>query len=238
MENYNSWPLGKLPINWQRSEPNQIKQSGYYWDDPRDIITIFEKKLAEYAGSKYAVVTDCCSHALFLSLAYKNIKEEVIIPDNTYVSVPMQILHVGSTPVFNRIHWTGIYQLGETNIFDSAARFTRDMYVGNGALQLLSFQIKKILPIGRGGAILTDSNEAYEWLKLATYDGRDLKTKYNSSAHVKMLGWHYYMTPEDAARGILIMDQLPEINSDSMSWENYPCLSDMDFFRDYPKIEI
>jgi glycine C-acetyltransferase len=35
-----------------------------------DLHKKFEKKLAEYSGSKYAVVTDCCSHALFLSLTY------------------------------------------------------------------------------------------------------------------------------------------------------------------------
>jgi hypothetical protein len=43
------------------------------------------------------------------------------------------------------------------------------------------------------------------------------------------MGWHFYMTPEDAARGILLMDQLEENLDDTMSWTNYPSLMDYDF---------
>ena len=103
------------------------------------------------------------------------------------------------------------------------------MYLGGNILQILSFQIKKRLPIGKGGAILTNSKEAYDWLKLSSYDGRDLNTSYSSKSHFQSLGWHFYMTPEDAARGILIMDQLGADLPDTMSWENYPDLLGYDF---------
>jgi dTDP-4-amino-4,6-dideoxygalactose transaminase len=227
---YNPWPLGRLPEEWQRPEPALIKSLGYEWSDPRDIVGIFESKLAQFAGSKYAVVVDCCSNALFLSLMYKRVKTEIAIPRRTYVSVPMQILHSGSTPKFTDVEWEGIYELGNTGVIDGAGRFTKGMYVGEGKLQTLSFQIKKRLPIGRGGAILTDSEDAYNWLKLASYDGRDLNTPYDSPGHVSQLGWHVYMTPEDAARGIWIMDQLGDDMPDTMSWRNYPDLSQMQVF--------
>lgn len=226
MVHYNSWPLGALPVEWQRPEPNQIKAMGYDWDDPRDIVGMFERKLAEYSGAKYAVTTDCCTNAIFLALKYLDLTpRDISVPRHTYASVPMQVHHAGHTPVFLDFEWSGIYQLGDTGVYDGAARFTENMYLGQGALQTLSFQIKKRLPIGRGGAILTDSFEAYKWLKLATYDGRNLDTPYDSPGHISMLGWHYYMTPEDAARGILLMDQLPKVNDDTMSWKNYPDLS-------------
>lgn len=231
MTHYNPWPLGRLPKEWQRPEPDLLKSSGYIWDDPRDIVTIFEEKLAQYAGSKYAVVVDCCSNAMFLSLKYKGLVGEVEIPSHTYVSVPMQILHAGMQPVFRDFEWSGVYELGNTGVFDGAARFTKGMYVGGNALQTLSFQIKKRLPIGKGGAILTESKEAYDWLKLASYDGRDLLTKYDSPDHVMRIGWHFYMTPEDAARGILLMDQIPEVNPDTMDWNHYPDLSKMSVFK-------
>jgi dTDP-4-amino-4,6-dideoxygalactose transaminase len=221
---YNSWPLGKLPQEFQRQEPMLIRQDGYVWDDPRDIVEIFEKKLALYAGSRFAVATDCASNALFLALKFRNASGEVQIPAQTYISVAMQIIHAGCVPRLVDIEWSGIYELSPLNVFDSAARFTRDMYVHRDALQILSFQIKKRLPIGRGGAILTDSKEAYDWLKLATYDGRDLSSPYDSIEHVRMLGWHYYMTPEDAARGIWLMDRIPEVNEDTMASINYPDL--------------
>lgn len=221
---YNSWPLGKLPAEFQRQEPRMIREDGYEWNDPRDIVTLFEQKLARYANSKYAVVTDCASNALFLCLKYRNATGTVTIPAHTYVSVPMQIIHSGCKPQFEEIKWTGLYELKPWNIFDSAARFTREMYVQGDALQVLSFQIKKRLPIGRGGAILTDSKDAFEWLKLASYDGRDLNTPYDDPDHVRSLGWHYYMTPEDAARGIWLMDRVAEINPDTMGWDHYPDL--------------
>ena len=185
---YNSWPLGKLPKEFQRSEPKLIKQRGYEWDDPRDIVSIFEEKLAKFAGSKFAVTVDCCSNALFLCLKYLNASGTVTIPSKTYVSVPMQIMHTGCDVAFEDIEWTGIYQLKPLPIFDAATRFTKGMYVGGDALQVVSFQIKKRLPIGKGGVILTDSEEAYRWLKLATYDGRDLTTPYMSDDHVQQLG--------------------------------------------------
>jgi len=41
----------------------------------------------------------------------------------------------------------------------------------------------------------------------------------------EILGWHMYMTPEDAARGILLMDKLPEVNEDSGDSNKYSDLS-------------
>jgi len=223
---YNPWPLGSLPENFQRSEPQLLRESGYAWEDPRDIVGLFENKLASYSGSKFAVAVDSCSNALFLALKLRKISGEVSTPAQTYVSVPLQIHHAGARPIFEDLEWSGLYELGQTGIWDSAARFTRDMFVGEDALQCLSFQIKKRLPIGRGGAILTNSESEYQALKLMTYDGRDLETPYSSDAHIKTIGWHMYMTPEDAARGILLMDQLPESNDDTMTWKNYPDLRD------------
>lgn len=231
MAHYNPWPLGMLPDEWQRPEPTLIRNLGYSWEDPRDIVDLFEKKLAEYSGASYAVLTDCCSHAIFLSLKYAQATGSATIPRNTYVSVPMQMVHAGLTPSFEDIRWTGLYEIGDTGVVDGAGRFTEGMYFGGDSLHTLSFQIKKRLPIGRGGAILTNSKEAYDWLKLASYDGRDLGTPYDSERHVSMLGWHYYMTPEDAARGILIMDKLPKELPDTMSWENYPDLSVLSVFK-------
>jgi dTDP-4-amino-4,6-dideoxygalactose transaminase len=138
----------------------------------------------------------------------------------------MQIIHAGAKPVFIQKEWSGLYELGATGIYDSAARFTSGMFVGGeSSLQCLSFQIKKRLPIGRGGAILTNSRKDYEWLTRAVYDGRNLDSPYDSSKHVSMLGWHSYMTPEDAARGLLLLNQIPDQNEDTMNQNNYPNLT-------------
>ena len=227
---YNPWPLGSIPKEMQRPEPEQIRSFGYQWDDPRDIVAIFERKLAAYAGSNFAVTTDSCSNALFLALKLRKVSGEVVIPSQTYVSVPMQIHHAGAWPSFEEIAWSGLYELGRTGIWDSAAWFTGGLYVGDGALLCLSFHIKKRLPIGRGGALLTNDPKEYAELKRMTYDGRDLNTRYDSASHVEGIGWHHYMTPEDAARGILLMDMIPKVNEDTMSHEHYPDL------REWPAV--
>ena len=231
---YNVWPLGKVPKELQRPELDKIKEMGYDWSDPRDVIDMFENKVAKLADCKYAVTTDCCSNGIFLSLKYlqytgelRKILGNIKIPDRTYISVAMQIIHAGYTVEFEDVEWNGIYQLKGTRIWDSAGRFTKDMFVGGDALQILSFQIKKIIPIGRGGMILTNDEAAYKWLKLASYDGRDLTTPYIDPNHVQMIGYHMYMTPEDAARGIILMDNRPEINPDSQNNTMYPSLKDM-----------
>ena len=210
---YNPWPLGHIPQDNQRQELILLKEKGYAIKDPRDAIDLFEKTIANFAGSKYAVSTDCCSHGLFLCLKYLKAKGDITIPARTYASVPMQILHAGCKPIFEDYKWYGSYQLKPYHIWDSAIEFTEGMY--NGGYQVLSFQIKKTLPIGRGGMILLDDYEAYTWLKKASYDGRDLTIPYDEDDFI-CPGWHYYMTPEDAARGLLLFEKTNKQNKPSI----------------------
>ena len=228
---YNSWPLGKVPRELQRTEPQQLLDSGYFWDDPRDIVDICEGKIADFFGAKYCVTTDCCSHAIFLSLQYcKEFGEidafdDVVVPKHTYVSVPMQVLHAGLHVRFVDVEWEGYYRLEPTRVIDAAVIWEPNSYV-DGSLMCLSFQIKKACPTGKMGAILTNDESAYKWLKLASYDGRDLTTPYDSIGHVQVLGWHMYATPEDCARTILLMDKVKPQGS-YMGDKNYPDVSQM-----------
>jgi dTDP-4-amino-4,6-dideoxygalactose transaminase len=223
----NSWPLGELPRELMRPEPELIKSLGYTWDDPRDIVSLFETKLAEFAGTKYAVTVDCCSHGLFLGLKYLRASGGISIPCHTYQSVPMQIIHAGCYPVFRKEEWSGVYKLSPYTLYDAATRGTKGMFEHFllDDLAVVSFQIKKRLPIGRGGAIFTNNKLAYEWFKKARYDGRDLEKYSQWDDPCNFIGWHYYMTPEDAARGIFLMDKIPEVNEDSANWKNYSDLS-------------
>ena len=231
---YKSWPLGQLPQEFQRPELEQIKKLGYKWKDPRDVITIFEDKVAKFAGAKYGVAVDCCSHGLFLSLKfYKDVlkmkNEFVEIPSYTYCSVPMQIKHAGFNPKFKDIQWSGVYQLKPFDIWDGAVRWTKGMY--KGGFHIVSFQLKKRIPIGRGGMILTDDPAAAEWFRKMTYDGRDLNIGYMED-DFEYCGYHYYMTPEDAARGIMLMDQVPKKNLDSGNNRTYSDLSTKRIFNE------
>jgi len=226
---YNSWPLGKLPTELQRKEPSLLRELGYEWDDPRDIVDICEKKIAKFFGAKYCVTTDCCSHAIFLSLQYLkymgeiSVFDDIIIPKHTYISVAMQILHSELHVKFSDEVWNGYYCLFPTRVIDAAVIWEKNSYVKN-SLMCLSFQIKKAIPVGKMGAVLTDDFKTFDWLKKASYDGRDLTTPYDNKGHVSMIGWHMYATPEDCARAIILMDQVTD-KGRYMGSCNYPDIS-------------
>ena len=78
--------------------------------------------------------------------------------------------------------------------------------------------------------VLTDDKKVYEWIKLASHDGRNVNVHYGDDEFA-MIGWHMYMLPEDAARGILLMDSVPEVNEDVYSWENYYDISQKKVFK-------
>lgn len=233
--NYNPWPNGLVPKDLQRKEPDIIKEMGYGWEDPRDIIDMFERKLAYYFNSKYAITTDCCTHAIELCFRYLIEKGEldytdkIFMPKNTYISAAQVPIRLGFDVLFEDIKWSGFYSYSPTRIFDAATMYKECMYdeIGdNESLVCVSFQIKKKIPIGKGGVILTNDKKAASWLKLASYDGRDLSTPYDSKDHIKTMGYHYYMTPEDAARGIMLMDSLDEKHTPA-NWQMYPDVEKM-----------
>jgi dTDP-4-amino-4,6-dideoxygalactose transaminase len=234
---YLPWPYGKLGSK-ERSELTELKEAGYDFSDPIDIIDIFEKKVAKFAGSKYAIAVNSASSGIFLCLKHyqntygsqKDFPTTITVPSRTYISVPMTVVNAGFKVKFEDIKWKGIYDLEPFNLVDGATRWTKDMYVGDGALQVVSFQIKKRVPIGAGGMILTDNKKEYEWLKLASHDGRNMNVHYGDDEFA-VIGWHMNMIPEDAARGILLMDSLPEVNEDVYGWENYYDISKRKVFE-------
>lgn len=186
------------------------------------VVDLFEKTIAEYAGSKYAVAVESGTAALFLSCVYKKV-DIVCLPPRTYPSVPCSVIHAGGIVMWSGVKWKGIYKLHPYDIWDGALRFKRGMY--NGGLHCLSFHAKKLLPIGRGGMILTDDKEAYEWLKRARFDGRGEVPL--DQDDLTMLGWNMYLTPEQAARGLQLFDMIKTKDLEDLdaSKQSYPDLS-------------
>lgn len=178
--------------------------------NPYKIVQMFEEEVAEYTGSPYAISVDSCTNAIFLCCKYLNVKE-VTIPKKTYLSVPQSIIHAGGKVKFQDVEWEGIYQLEPYSLYDSAKRFTSNMYIPN-TFMCLSFHIKKHLKIGKGGMVLTDNKDAVEWFKKVRYEGRS-ETKYIDD-DIQMIGWNMYMTPVEAAQGLMLMQNFPSFNAD------------------------
>jgi dTDP-4-amino-4,6-dideoxygalactose transaminase len=169
----------------------------------------FEKALADYTGAPYVVTVDNQSNALFLALMYEDVKgAEITIPARTYPSVPCEIIHAGGKVKFKAVKGTtlkGAYQLEPTKVWDSALRFTSGMYQ-EGTHMCISFTGPyKHFKLSKGGAILTDDHAAYLWFKRARFSGRR-ECSYHDD-NLDMLGWNFYMMPELATRGLLLMNQ-------------------------------
>ena len=133
-------------------------------EDAWDAVDLFERTIAEYAGSKYAVAIDNCTDALFLCLKYLKCDEKqdiISIPKKTYASIPMVIHNAGCRYKFEDIPWSGLYQLKPHPIYDSALRLSKGCYIQD-SFQCISFHRKKILKLTKGGVILTNDPEAVE----------------------------------------------------------------------------
>jgi dTDP-4-amino-4,6-dideoxygalactose transaminase len=207
-----------------------------------DITNEFEKRLSEYTGAPYVVTVDNQSNALFLALYYehhikKSINSEYItIPSRTYPSVPCEIIHVGLKVKFKPVKGKtlkGAYQLEGSNVWDSALSFTTNMYKSNTHMCISFTGPYKHFKLSKGGAILTDDYEAYLWFKRARYSGRR-ECSYHDD-NFDMLGWNFYMMPELAARGLLLMNQFYNIDGTPKHNEDlglpYPDLSKFEIYK-------
>ena len=226
---YSKWPLKEIYEQFKRPELDILRSSGYIFNDPFDVVEIFEQKVATFFGADHGIAVDCCSHGLFLCLKYMNAEGVVKVPRYTYASVPMQIEHAGCKVKLTDEKWENDYQLKPYPIWDSAALWSLGSFKEN--FSVVSFQIKKPLCIGKGGMILTNDKNAAEQLKIMRHDGRDNVVN-QTECDIKSIGYHYYMTPEDAARGIIIFDNLKDIET-FPSWKNYIDLTKYSYFRKY-----
>lgn len=202
-----------------------------------DVTNEFEKRIADYTGAPYCVAVDNQSNALFLSLTYEKVTGiNIAIPSRTYPSVPCEIIHAGGKVIFEPVKGKtlkGAYQLKPTKVWDSALRFTADMYQPNTHTCISFTGPYKHFKLSKGGAILTDDYEAYLWLRRARYSGRR-ECSYHDD-NFDMLGWNFYLMPELAARGLLLMNQFYNIDGSKKHNEDlelpYPDLSKFDIYK-------
>lgn len=205
-----------------------------------DFILMFEKRLSEFTGAPYVVLTNGCTNALFLTLALfkqkRELPEFLEIPKRTYVSIPQMLITNGIIPKYMDVSWFGNYQIGKLPIWDCAVGFKPHMYI-SGQYQCLSFQQKKALPIGKGGAILLDNYEDYKLLKRMSHDGRDGSITTEQDLENITLGYHMYMSPDEAAKGILLLNQLKPNKVTVGNYMDYPDVSSIGY-NSFLKVEV
>lgn len=142
----------KVPIckpYFDEKEPEAAKkvvESGWIIQGPKT--EEFEKQVAIYTGSKFAVATSNCTTALHLALLAANIKpgDEVICPSFTFIATPNSIEFAGAKPIFidiNKDTYNIDENLIEENITDKTKAIMPVDQVG------LSCDYDKILKISK-----------------------------------------------------------------------------------------
>ena len=193
-----------------------------------DTIYEFEKSVAEFFGSPYAIAVDSCTHGIELCLRYEQV-EYITVPVRTYLSVALLGDKLDIDWDWDDREWQDYYFLGDSHIADAAILWKPGSYVP-GSYMCISFQYQKHLSLGRGGMILLDDKQSYEDLVKMSYDGRERGIPWRDQ-NIKIIGYHYYMTPETAQLGL---DKLPNaIASKPRDWVylDWPDLREMDIFK-------
>lgn len=206
-----------------------------------DIVRDFEQAVCEYTNAPYCVAVNSCTSALFTCLVYHG--EYVIhkmigtcydieIPKKTYIGVGQSILNAGMCPKFRDEEWSGEYLLKsgaveKFYIYDSARRFTSNMYIKN-SMMCTSHHWSKILPMGHGGCILHDNFKFDTWARKFRFDGRTEGIAPKDDNPIR--GHHLYLLPELAASGLLRLLHLPK-NNPNLPNSDYPDLSQLEIFK-------
>lgn len=189
----------------------------------------FENIIANFFGSKFAIATDSCTHAIELCMRYENISNKIFFPKNTYVGIPMLGLKLNLDWEWIEEKWSEFYTIKGTDIIDAAVLWKKNSYIKD-SFMCISFQFQKHINIGKGGMILTNSINAYEDLIKMSYDGRKREIPWRDQ-NISKIGYHYYMTPEDAQRGIEIFNNKFNKVPKLWTYKEYPDLSEMAVFK-------
>jgi dTDP-4-amino-4,6-dideoxygalactose transaminase len=180
-----------------------------------EVVDAFEQAVARYTGARYCVAMDSGCNALFLSLC-ANSEMYVELPKRTYIGVAMACLHAGKRIRWKEHTWSGIFCITPTNTYDAALRFTSGMYL-KGTRMCLSFQASKLMPIGRGGAVIHDDPVFDRWARRGRNNGRTEGALCGQEVEFSQVGWTMYMTPPDAARGLWLLTYYHEHMPDQLN---------------------
>ena len=195
-----------------------------------ETVKIFENKIAEFFGSPYAVSVDCCTHGLELCLRYQNLSY-ISVPKRTYISVPFLAKKLNIELKWRDENWQDYYVINNhfIPIYDAAVLWKKDSYIP-GSFMCVSFQFRKHLALGRGGIILTDNKQDALNLKKMTYDGRHPDIPWREQ-NISSMGYHYYMTPETAAKGLVKLPNAIKTKPKQWTVNDWPNVSEMKVFN-------
>jgi perosamine synthetase len=251
-----TWKIPLFKIYWDEDDISLVSdaiRSGMNWA-AGPLISEFERKIAEYIGSRYCLTFNSGTSALHAALLAHGIKpnDEVIVPSFTFIATANAPQFIGAKPVFADIeretfglspdsveekiskktrvilpvHYGGcpckIKELREIAdehdillIEDAAEAFGADIdgkMMGTfGDSAMMSFCQSKIITTGESGAMVTDSRDLYEMMKLIRSHGRLETADYFSTTATMdyiSLGYNFRISNITAALGLAQMKKV------------------------------
>ena len=201
-----------------------------------EVVSEFEKEIAKFYGSPYAIATDSCTHGIEICIKYLR-ANKIIVPRRTYLSVPMLAHKMQIDLEWKDEKWENYYEIEckknmlpvKKKLYDAAVLWEENSYL-KGTFMCLSFQFQKHLSLGRGGMILTDDLSAKIRLKKMSYDGRLPDIPWRNQ-NVDTIGYHYYMTPETAQLGLDKLEKAKITTPKKWAIKDWPDLTKMDIFK-------
>jgi dTDP-4-amino-4,6-dideoxygalactose transaminase len=199
-------------------------------------VKIFEEKIADFYGAKYAVAVDSCTHGIELCLRYQNLSY-ISVPRRTYISIPFLANKLGIGLTWKDEDWKDYYCVNKNFIpvYDAAVLWKKDSYIA-GTFMCVSFQFRKHLSLGRGGVILCDNKKDALELKKMTYDGRHPDIPWREQ-DISTMGYHYYMTPETAELGLSKLQKAIETKPVQWKIDDWPDVSKMEIFNKKDEVD-
>jgi dTDP-4-amino-4,6-dideoxygalactose transaminase len=82
---------------------------------------------------------------------------------------------------------------------------------------------------------ITDNEEAAKWFRKGRYEGRGEVMYHEDSIEIN--GWNAYMSPEQAARGLMLMQNYPDYVEDLPEKPYYRDLREFPLFKDFEVVE-
>ena len=192
------------------------------------VVSDFENEVSKWFGAPYGVAVDCCTHGIELCLRQQNI-QSMEVPKRTYLSIPFLADKLNIELNWRDENWKNYYYIGNTNIIDAAVLWKENSYISE-TFMCLSFQFQKHLSLGRGGMILTDDLVAKDELKKMSYDGRIPNVPWREQ-NVDTMGYHYYMTPETAQKGLDKFNEAKRTKPRKWLLEDWPDLTKIEVFK-------
>ena len=192
-----------------------------------NVITKFEEEVAKFFGAPYAIAVDSCTHGVELALRYTN-ADYIRVPNRTYLSIPFLANKLSIDLFWKDENWTDYYYL-TNQVIDAAVLWKPNSYIPKTFMGI-SFQYQKHLSLGRGGVILTDNKEAATQLKKMSYDGRLPNIPWREQ-NIDTIGYHYYMTPETAQKGLDKLSEATQTIPRQWVITDWPDLTQMKIFK-------